>query len=106
MTEVTGFITQISNAELKGHLVARAEHHDGRAAFYAKHAAELKAGGAEAGQFSNGDSVENLRRKGSEHAQKSLFFKYAATHLVPDATYRLELKELRDLELVKVDGLY
>jgi hypothetical protein len=96
---IEGLKIEISSAELTDHISARAEFHEGKAAFYDEQVSALKAGGVGAIAQSN-DPVSSLQGSARQHMERSAFFRFMAEHLIPDETYRLDESDLGRLEIV------
>jgi hypothetical protein len=97
---IEGLKIDVSSEELAGHLRERHEFHAAKARSYGEqlkglHA--LKADEPEA-NFSN-DPSRSLGQSADQHRKKSAFFLFLAEHLVPDETYRLQERDLEQLEL-------
>jgi len=107
---IEGVKIDLSYAELRDHLLGRAEHHLARATFYESRAGELDKGIREldledeemVNAFSNsgrGDPRDGLRRSAKEHRNKRVYYEFLAGHLVATETYRLTENDLARIEM-------
>lgn len=101
---IEGLHFDLSSDELKAHLEARARHHDSRVEFYQGQAKQLRDGGAQPTNYSNGDPIRNLEEKAAGHLEARERFSWLATHVVKNETYRLSEADASKVELIKARG--
>jgi hypothetical protein len=116
MSIIEGLLVDVKGKELQKHCHDRCEHHDKKKGEYAEKLSiyhETKAKMAKEGQitgmsdkldvsnFKGNVDVNDLQRKASQHDRYAAFFYFVAEHLVLDATYRLTVEELNQLEFVE-----
>lgn len=101
---IEGLKFDVTTDELRKHLEAKIEHHRERKDFYDHQAAALQKGNVEAMPYTNGDPVQALQAKGSQHLAKIELFVFLRDHLIPGETYRLEESDLTRLEIVSRAG--
>jgi hypothetical protein len=97
---IDGLHFDFPSAEIKKHLEDRARYHGDRAAAYRTQFAQL--GGQEDSPEDLGLSSsgrKDLAQRAQGHANKAQHFLILAAHVVPNEVYRLEKRELAEIEL-------
>jgi len=94
---IEGIKIEMSTAELRDHVQARADFHEAKAKWYRDHAASLREGRDPELNLSN-DPVSSLERSRESHEQKAAYFKIIAKYLIASETYRLAETDLARLE--------
>lgn len=94
---INGFNVDIQSAEMKQHLVSRAEHHQERARWYEEQKAQFA--DSPTAQMTN-DPVAGLKEAGKRHLEKAVWFAFMAAHVPDGEVYRLGDHDLQRLEMV------
>lgn len=97
---IEGLKYEVTSGEIVAHVMARAEYHKEREAWYQAQIDELSRGMAEPQEYTNGDPIRNLRDSMARHTNKREVFDFLAAHIIPDEVYRLEERELTNLEFI------
>lgn len=97
---IEGLKYDVSSEEIVAHVTERAKHHSEREAWYTAQIEELERGMAEPQEYTGGDPIRNLKDSRSRHTNKREVFEFLAKHVIPNETYRLEERELSNLEMI------
>jgi hypothetical protein len=102
---ISGVVVEWKSEEFKVHLLRRMEHHAERAAFYEKECAKFKSEAADAeiklGQSTFVQTYKAMEEAQGNHARAWTFFRFLADHLVPNEVYRLDTKDLSEVEAIE-----
>lgn len=97
---IEGLKYDVSSEEIITHVEERASYHKEREAWYQGQIDSLNKGLAEPMEYTNGDPIKNLKDSMARHTNKREVFEFLATHIIHDETYRLDEKELSQLEFI------
>lgn len=118
---IEGLMVDVLGAKLIKHCQERAEHHKKQASNYAAKvelfhrtkADIIKESGSfdkeefakrlDASNFKSDVREDQLERSGKHHQTRANTFQFFADHFLTEATYRLDLQDLKTLEIARED---
>lgn len=106
---IEGLKLQIGSDELRKLLESRAEYHGGKAKWAEAESARMepmmkdqRRRSRDIGKYGNtsSDAAMSLGEQADYHADREVYFKFLASHVIPNETYQFREPDLRDIEVL------